>query len=160
MKNILWMRRGITEIAYEMWSWFVRLRQRRAVESCEHVNEPSGSIKRDIFFTTWETISFSEITAPCKSIIMRGIKSRMRWEGQVARKGHRRGACRVLVGRSEGKRPLGRPKRIWKDNIKIYLQELGWVGMYWSGSEYGQVRGACECHNERSGSTKCGEFLD
>ena len=64
--------------------------------------------------------------------IDRVIKSRrMRWAGQVARMGERRGVCRVLVGRSEGKRPLGRPRRRWEENIKLDLQELGYGGMDW-----------------------------
>ena len=49
----------------------------------------------------------------------------------VARKGERRSACRVLVGRPEGKRPLGRPRRRWEDNIKIRFQEGGWGGLDW-----------------------------
>jgi hypothetical protein len=46
--------------------------------------------------------------------------------------GDRRGAYRVLVGRPEGQRPLGRPKRRWEYNIKMNLQEVGWVGMVWT----------------------------
>jgi len=46
----------------------------------------------------------------------------MRRAGHVASMGKRRGAYRVLVGKSEGKRPLGRPKRRWEDNIKMDLQ--------------------------------------
>jgi hypothetical protein len=54
------------------------------------------------------------------------IKSRrMRWAGYVARMGEGRGAYRVLVGRPEGRRPLGRPMRRWEDNIKMDLQEVG-----------------------------------
>jgi len=54
------------------------------------------------------------------------IKSRrMRWVGNVARMGERRGVYRVLVGKPEGKRPLGRPRRRWEDNIKMDLQEMG-----------------------------------
>jgi len=53
----------------------------------------------------------------------------MRWAGNVARMGDKRGACRVLVGRPEGKRPLGSPRHGWEDNIKVYLQEVGWGGM-------------------------------
>jgi len=49
----------------------------------------------------------------------------MRWAGHVARAGERRGAYRVLVGKTEGKRPHGRPRRRWEDNIKMYLQEVG-----------------------------------
>ena len=45
--------------------------------------------------------------------------------------GEGRGVCRVLVGKSEGKRPLGRPRRRWEDNIKMDVQELGWEGIDW-----------------------------
>jgi len=55
----------------------------------------------------------------------------MRLAGYVAHTRERRGAYRVLVGRPEGKRPLGRPRRRWDDNIKIGLQEVEWEGMNW-----------------------------
>jgi len=48
----------------------------------------------------------------------------MRWEGNVARMGERRGIHRVLVGKPEGKRLLGRPRRRWEDNSKMDLQEI------------------------------------
>ena len=58
--------------------------------------------------------------------IVRVVKSRrMRWAGHVARMGEERGVHRVLVGKGEGKRPLGRPRRRWEDNIKMDLQEVG-----------------------------------
>jgi hypothetical protein len=61
------------------------------------------------------------------------IKSRrMRWAGHVARMGEKRNACRILVGKPEGKRPLGRPRRRWVDNIKMNLREIGWDGMDWT----------------------------
>jgi hypothetical protein len=64
--------------------------------------------------------------------IVRVIKSRrLRWAGHVARMGEGRGACRVLVGRPEGKRPLGRPRRRWEDNIKMGLGEIGIGGTNW-----------------------------
>ena len=57
---------------------------------------------------------------------VRVVKSRrMRWTGHVARKGQGRGVYRVLVGKPEGKRPLGRPRRRWEDNIKMDLQGVG-----------------------------------
>ena len=63
---------------------------------------------------------------------MRVVKSRrMRWAGHVARMGEGRGVHRVLVGKPEGKRPLGRPRRRWEDNIKMDLQEVGWVCEDW-----------------------------
>jgi hypothetical protein len=60
------------------------------------------------------------------------IKSRrIKWEGHVARIGERRSVYRVLVGKPEEKRPLGRPRPRWEDNIKMDLQEVGWGGMDW-----------------------------
>jgi hypothetical protein len=60
------------------------------------------------------------------------IKSRrMRWAGHVARMGVGRAFCRVLVGKPEGKRPLGRPRRRWEDNIKMDLREIGIDGANW-----------------------------
>ena len=67
--------------------------------------------------------------------IVRVIKSRrMRWAGHVARMGEVRGVYRFLVGKPEGKRPLGRPRRRWVDNIRMDLQEvrcgcIDWIGL-------------------------------
>ena len=55
----------------------------------------------------------------------------MRWAGHVARMGQRRGVYRILVGKPEVKRPLGRPRRRWEDNIKMDLQEVGCGGVGW-----------------------------
>jgi hypothetical protein len=64
--------------------------------------------------------------------IVRVIKSRrMRWAGHVARMGEGRGVYRVLVGRSEGKRSLERPRRRWEDNIKMDLREIWINGANW-----------------------------
>ena len=64
----------------------------------------------------------------------------MRREGHAARMGERRGVYRVLEGKPEGKRPLGRPRHRWKDNIKMVLQEVGWeswTGLMWLRIETG-----------------------
>ena len=62
------------------------------------------------------------------------IKSRrMRWAGHVARMGEERGMYRVLVGKPEGKRPVGRPTRRWVDFIRMDLQEVGCGYMDWIG---------------------------
>jgi hypothetical protein len=55
----------------------------------------------------------------------------MRWEGYVARMGVKRNAYRIYLGKSEGKRLLGRPRCMWVDNIKIDLREIGWDGVDW-----------------------------
>jgi hypothetical protein len=52
-------------------------------------------------------------------------------KNHVARMGEGRGAYRVLVGRPEGRRPVGRPRRRWENNIKMDLQEVGWGGIDW-----------------------------
>jgi hypothetical protein len=63
------------------------------------------------------------------------IKSRrMRRAGHLARIGEKRNAYRILVGKSEGKRPLGRPRRRSVDNIEIDLREIRWDGVVWTGS--------------------------
>jgi hypothetical protein len=64
--------------------------------------------------------------------IVRVIKSRrLRWAEHVARMGEGRGVYRVLVGRPEGKRPLGRPRHRWEDNIKMDLRGIGIDGTNW-----------------------------
>jgi hypothetical protein len=67
--------------------------------------------------------------------IIRVMKSRrMRLVGHVECMGEKRGAYRILVGRTEGRRPLGRPRRRWEDNIKMGLQVVGWgtwTGLSW-----------------------------
>jgi hypothetical protein len=51
--------------------------------------------------------------------------------GHAALTEEKRNAYRILVGKPEGKRPLGRPRRRWEDNIKMYVREIGWGGMNW-----------------------------
>ena len=76
--------------------------------------------------------------------IARLIKSRrMRWAGHVARMGEERGVYRVLVGKPEGRRPLGRHRRRWVDNFRMDLQEVGrsiWTGLAWPRIETGGGR--------------------
>jgi hypothetical protein len=64
--------------------------------------------------------------------IIRVIKARrMRWAGHVACMGEVKGACNILVGMPEGRRPLGRPRRRWEDNIKMDLRETGFGDVDW-----------------------------
>jgi hypothetical protein len=71
--------------------------------------------------------------------------------------GENRNAYRILVGKPEGKKPLGRPRRTWVDYIKMDLRELGWDGMDWIGLAQDRE---CEHGNEPSVSIKCWEVLE
>ena len=79
----------------------------------------------------WRRLNNEELNdLYCSPNIVRVIKwRRMRWAGHMARMGEERGVYRVLVG----KRPLGRPRRRWVDNIKTHLQEVGCGYMDWIG---------------------------
>jgi hypothetical protein len=87
--------------------------------------------------------------------IIRQVKSRrIKWEGHVARMGGERKLYKVLVGKPEGRRPLGRPRHRWEDGIRMDLREidLGGRGLDSTGSGQGPVAGCCECGDEPSGS--------
>jgi hypothetical protein len=75
--------------------------------------------------------------------------------------GEKRNAYRMLVGIPEGKRPLGRTRHRWVDNIKMDLREIGWDGMDWIdlAQDMDLVEGSCEYGDERSSSIKGGDFL-
>ncbi|KAJ4440722.1 hypothetical protein ANN_08870 [Periplaneta americana] len=89
--------------------------------------------KRDEVTGEWRKLHNTELHALYSSPdIIRNIKSRrLRWAGHVARMGEFTNAYRVLVGRPEGKRPLGRPRRRWEDNIKMDLREVGYDDREW-----------------------------
>jgi hypothetical protein len=91
--------------------------------------------KRDEVTGGWRKLHNEEFrdlySSPSKIRIFKS--RRMRWVGHVARMGERRNAYRLLVGKSEGKRPLGKPRSRWVDNIKMDLLGIGWASVDWIG---------------------------
>ena len=109
-------------------TWSLTLREKCSLRVFENkVLRRLFGPKRDEVIREWRKLHNKELNyLYCSSNTFRVIKSRrMRLAEHVARMGERRGVYRVLVGKPEGKRPLGRPKRRWEDNIKIDIQEVG-----------------------------------
>jgi hypothetical protein len=111
----------------ETWSLILREERRLRVFENRVLRKVFGP-KRDEVTGEWRKLHNKELNDLYFSPnIFRAINSRrMRWAGHVARIGERRGVNRVLVGRPERKRPFGRPRRRWEDNIKIDLEGVKW----------------------------------
>jgi hypothetical protein len=129
-------------VLYGCETWSLTLREERRLRVFEN------RVLRRIFGPkreedgSWRKLHNDELHSLYSSPnIVRVIKSRrMRWAGQVASMGEGRGVNRVLVGRPEGKRPLGRPRRRWKDNIEMDVRELGIDGENWIRLVQGRVQ--------------------
>jgi hypothetical protein len=108
------------------------LREERRLRAFENrvLRRIFGS-KKDEVTGKWRKLYNEELNVLYSLNIVRVIKYRMRWAGHVARMREERGVYRVSVGKPGGKRPLGRPRRRWEDNIKMDLQEVGCEGMDW-----------------------------
>ena len=115
-------------VLYGCETWSLTLREERRLRVFENnVLTRVFGPKRDEVTGKWRKLHNEELS-DLHSLpnIVRLVKWRiMRWAGHVARMGEGRGVHRVLVGKPEGKRPLGRPRRRWEDNIKMDSQEVG-----------------------------------
>jgi hypothetical protein len=118
--------------------------------------------KRDEVTGEWRKLHNEELKDLYSLPIVRVVKSRrLRWAGHVAHMGEDRGERRVLVGKPEGKRPLGRPRRRWEDNIKLDLQEVGrgrgnWMELAQDRDRWRALVGTVR---ELLGSINAGNFL-
>jgi hypothetical protein len=121
-------------VLYGCETWSLTLREEHRLRVFENrVLRRIFGPKRDEVIREWRRLHNDELYDLYSSPnIIRVIKSRrMKWAGHVACMRYRRGAYRILVGRPEGKRPLGRPRRRWEDTIKMDLQEAGWTESIW-----------------------------
>jgi hypothetical protein len=115
-------------VLYGCETWSLTLREEHTLRVFENrVLRRIFGPKRDEVTGEWRRLHNEELNGLYSSPFIRVTKSRrMRWDGHVARMGEGRGSHRILVGRPERRRPLGRPRRRWEDNIKMDLQEVGW----------------------------------
>jgi hypothetical protein len=91
------------------------------------IQQKTNFFSTGLCFATLNLFNFIQII-----FLLALIKARrMRWAGHVARVGEVRGAYNILDGRSEGRRPLGRPRRRWEDNMKMDLREIGFGNVDW-----------------------------
>jgi hypothetical protein len=111
----------------ETWSLTLREKQRLRVFEIRVLRRIFGP-KRDEATGEWRRLHNEELNDLYSSPNIIGVIKlrRMRWAGHVARMWEKRGAYRILVRSPEGRRPLGRPRRRWEDNIKMKLQEVAW----------------------------------
>ena len=119
-------------VLYACETWSLTFREERRLRLFENrVLREVFRSKRDEVTGQWRKL-YDKISDLCSSHnIARVIKSRMGWAGHVARMGEKKGVCRVLVEKPDGKRPLGRPRGRWEDNIKMDLREMRSGGMDW-----------------------------
>jgi hypothetical protein len=116
-------------VLYGCKTWSLTLREAHRLRVFENrVLRRIFGPKRDEVTGEWRKLHNEELhILYSSSNIIRQIKSRkMSWAGHVASVGEESNVCRVLIGKPEGKRPLGRPKRRWEDGMRMYLRETGW----------------------------------
>ena len=115
----------------ETWSLMLREEHRLRVFENKVLRKILGTKRDEI--TEWRKLHNAELHALYSlPNIIRNLKSRrLRWSGHVARMEQFRNAYRVLVGKPESKRPLGRPRRRWEDKIKMDLREVVYDPIHW-----------------------------
>jgi hypothetical protein len=142
----------LSVVLYGCETWSLTLREEHRLRVCE------TRILRRIFGPKRD-----EVTMECRKLhseelhnlysspdIIRQVKSRrMRWAGHMARMGEERKVYKVLVGKPEGKRPFGKPRRRWEYEIRMDLR-VGGCGLDLTGSGQGPVTGCCVCGDEPS----------
>ena len=121
-------------VLYGCETWSLTLKEERKLKVCENrVLRRIFGPKRDAETGEWRKLYNEKLHDLYSSLnILRLIKSRrMSWTVHVESMDERRGAYRVFVGKPQGTRPLGRPRRRWEDNIDMNIQEVGCAGMDW-----------------------------
>jgi hypothetical protein len=119
-------------VLYGCETWSLRIKEELILKVFENrVLRILFGLNRDEMAGGWREQHIEELHKLYSSPnIIRTLKSRsMRWAGHVPRMGEKRNACRILVGKPERYRLLGRPRDRWEDNIKMDLGKIGWVGM-------------------------------
>jgi hypothetical protein len=117
-----------TDVVYRCETWWLTMREERRLTAFQNMElRRTFGLNTDEVTKEWRRLHKEQLNEPYASPnIVRVIKSNiMRWAEKMARMGDRRGAYWASVRKPEGKRPLGRPRRRWKDNTKMDLQEMG-----------------------------------
>jgi hypothetical protein len=150
-------------VGYGCEIWFLTLREEpRLRVSDNRVLKKIFVLKRDEVKGGWRKLHNKGLHNLYSSpSVIRIIRSRrVRWAGHVARMGEKRNVHRLLVEKPEGKRPLGRPRCRWTNNINMDpIDRIVWCGLDWTGSGWGQMESYFKHGNERSGSIKCWETI-
>jgi hypothetical protein len=121
-------------VLYGCETWSLTLREEHRLGVFENrVQRRIFGPKRDEVTGGWRKLHNEELRDLYSSpTIIRILKARrMRWAEHVARMGEKRNAYRLLLGKPEGRRPIGRPRRRWLDNVRMDLVEVGWGDVVW-----------------------------